>query len=268
MPQILNPLKTGTAGETRELLDELDAYLLEKGVDTKLISAREVTTLRKSDGRPSSIPDREYWPGLANVCLYGFMPLRLECDFPLIVLNGYRPEFYNSLVRGHRRSQHLFARALDLAPVTRGLSGDDVAYRRERLAMATARLFKEHGYEHGGMGFGAYGRKPCFRVHIDIGRGRRRWRDANFWWNLLKTETPPEVRSQTGSRAAAAVTVSETKEPWWAVFGLTCSKGIPLEAVEVIYRDRLQSAHPDRGGTDEETRGLHEAIEQARAELG
>lgn len=202
--------------EVSQLLDKLDAFLKEGGVDTSVICAREVTMLRRLEGRPSAIPDREAWPNLLRICLHGFMPLREECGFPIVVLGGYRPNEYNAKVRGHRASRHLFGEALDLAPVTKGLSAQDAADRRLALAKAAAWLFKEHGDDHGGMGFGAYGRPAPSRIHIDFGFRRRWWNDAVFYWNLVRKETRDPQPKPTGNpEEPADDTLAKLAGKWW-----------------------------------------------------
>lgn len=200
--------------EVAGLLDELDAFLKEGGVDTSVICAREVTMLRRIEGRPSAIPNREAWPAILRICLHGFMPIREECGFPIVVLGGYRPNKYNAKVRGHRASRHLFGEALDLAPVTKGLGEKEADDRRLALAKAAAWLFKEHGDDHGGMGFGAYGRPGPDRIHIDFGHRKRWWDDAVFYNNMVKKETrstdPKPIDTPSGADAIAKIA-----EKWW-----------------------------------------------------
>jgi hypothetical protein len=54
---------------------------------------------------------------------------------------------------------------------------------------------------------------------------------------------------------------------WRSTFGITDSRP-SLDVVERRYRELAQTAHPDKGGSDEEMARLNVAIESARAELG
>jgi hypothetical protein len=73
------------------------------------------------------------------------------------------------------------------------------------------------------------------------------------------------------------------RRPWWEVLGLPTFEGMTfheiagdpkhalrvhlLKLAEVIYRDKIRSAHPDKGGSPEEMIALNLAIQQAREAL-
>lgn len=51
-------------------------------------------------------------------------------------------------------------------------------------------------------------------------------------------------------------------ESWWNVLGVPFDA--PLHAAEAAYRERVRTAHPDRGGSDEAMVRLNMAIREAR----
>lgn len=264
MPAVPTPIAVGRHHESEiaDLLEELDRFLESEGVDTKLISAREITKLRKAPGQPSAIPPKDLWPNGAIVCRDGFMPLREAMGVPIAILNGYRPPDYNTAVRGHRRSRHLFFQALDIT--TTSAHADDE--HRNRLGTMMAVHFKRNGRAHGGMGFGAYGQDPFRRGHLDYGYRRRRWADAYHWWNLAKYADLPDV-PPVGQVAPNARVATVDGAPWYEVFGLP-GPDFPLDAVEAIYRQLAKKCHPDRPGGDEtQMRQLNAAVEAARKAL-
>ncbi len=75
-------------------------------------------------------------------------------------------------------------------------------------------------------------------------------------------------------------------EPWWEVFAIGDAgigvdqlktiiarpdhmmRGPLLKMIEAIFREKIRDAHPDTGGTAEETARLAGAIERARTDLG
>ena len=177
------PIAIGPKGvpEIDALLSEMDAYFQNQGVDTNLISAYEVTLMRKTPTNAVAIPPKSFWPRLALVMREGFMPLRLELGFPLGV-GGYRPADYNAAVGGADASKHVFAEALDIRPKP----GEHfTAENRRALALAGARLYLKHKKTYG-MGFGVYGANTPSNIHIDMGTSKRykrpaTWRDAKAW---------------------------------------------------------------------------------------
>ena len=56
------------------------------------------------------------------------------------------------------------------------------------------------------------------------------------------------------------------KKSWRQVLGLQITTN--LEAAESAYRHKMKSAHPDLGGSEEQSKELNWAITEARSELG
>lgn len=53
---------------------------------------------------------------------------------------------------------------------------------------------------------------------------------------------------------------------WWDVLGV--ARSWPLDAIEAVWRTKVEKAHPDRGGSAEDMAALNAAIAQARKEKG
>lgn len=66
-------------------------------------------------------------------------------------------------------------------------------------------------------------------------------------------------------RAFTGFTALPAPEQWFDVLGIAPNASI--EQAECEYRERMKSAHPDRGGSDGRAAKLNWAIEQARREL-
>lgn len=63
-------------------------------------------------------------------------------------------------------------------------------------------------------------------------------------------------------------TVEGPTAGWWHVFGFSSIHEASLKEAESRYRQRVQQAHPDRGGSTEAMQVFNEAIEQARNYFG
>jgi hypothetical protein len=69
-------------------------------------------------------------------------------------------------------------------------------------------------------------------------------------------------RAFTGFVALPAPTAGQVKRPWWEVLGL--SPGASLSDIQLAFREKSKTAHPDGGGSVEAmhelTRAKHEAM--------
>jgi hypothetical protein len=68
-----------------------------------------------------------------------------------------------------------------------------------------------------------------------------------------------------GARLALPKPPGADEEAWWTVLGV--ERFWPLEAIEAVWKTKLEKAHPDRGGTPGEAAALNAAIAAARKEL-
>jgi hypothetical protein len=68
-----------------------------------------------------------------------------------------------------------------------------------------------------------------------------------------------------GARPLALPPPVNAEPPWWRVLGV--GRDWPLAAVEMAWRTKLDTAHPDRGGAPGEAAKLNAAMTQARREL-
>lgn len=69
-----------------------------------------------------------------------------------------------------------------------------------------------------------------------------------------------------GARLALPPPTRVDGPPWWEVLGV--KREWPLEAIEAVYRTKVEKAHPDRGGSTAEIAALNAARDEARKELG
>lgn len=153
------------------------SYLESFGVHS--FTAREVTLLRRWGVVRE--PMRALWPSIVPALQLAQM-LRDELGHPIVVGNGYRPEDYNTAVRGSRNSQHMHNRALDLdLPSTHAETK-----HREAFADAVGRLWHKHG-DALKMGIGVYEKNPK-RIHIDTGYRARFWEREHAWPILQRTK--------------------------------------------------------------------------------
>jgi hypothetical protein len=71
---------------------------------------------------------------------------------------------------------------------------------------------------------------------------------------------------QAAEGARLALPPPASDEPaWWEVLGV--KRDWPLDAIEAVYRTKVEKAHPDRGGSIEEMSRLNAARDEARKEL-
>jgi len=182
--------KPGDPG-VEALLAEMNSYFASEGVDLNLITAEEVTTMRKAPGKPHAIPPRPYWPRMARTITQLFMPLRKRMGEPLQILNGYRPPDYNKAVTCTEEdvfgnctewtdgSRHQWFDGLDIMiPASASTHAN-----RSQLALEGARLYLEEGHRLG-VGFGAYDPAPPQapgNIHLDASEKRRTWANADYW---------------------------------------------------------------------------------------
>jgi len=153
-----------------ELLAEMDDFFGNAGIVH--FTAREVCSLRKK-GNQLAIPKRAWWPRMVPTLRLSDI-VRARLGVPLRVGNGYRPPWYNTLVRGSKRSQHKAFRAVDLDLV--GDARDSIKIRTDFYRIA-CEVHLELGREYK-MGLGLYRMWHGARVHIDAGRwwGYRHWK--------------------------------------------------------------------------------------------
>ncbi len=175
------PMYVGKPGNAKveALLQEMNTYFNSQGVDLNLVTAQEVTRMRKAPGKPYAIPPREYWPRMARTLTQLFMPLRMRMGEPLRILNGYRPPDYNEAVGGAPDSRHQWFDGLDIMIP----DGNSTHASRKQLALEGARLYLEEGNRLG-VGFGAYDPAPPQapgNIHLDVSGKSRTWANANYW---------------------------------------------------------------------------------------
>ncbi len=159
--------------EIAELLEELNSFLVQGGMNPSTFSARELTTMGKAPGKPVAIPPRHMWASMARTIREIVQPIRDAMGIPLRA-GAYRDRTYNAAVGGAPNSRHIFFQAVDLRPV------DGTTESKRKLAMLAAGIYKQRGRELS-MGFGAYGRPTPGNIHVDTGFQRRTWRDAQHY---------------------------------------------------------------------------------------
>ena len=152
-------------------LDEIGAAWAFRGVQDKRISPAEFCRLPKVPGDVYAIPPRRVWPLTAYFLRDVWTPLRDVCG-PMSV-RGYRPPQYNAAVGGSKRSDHLWACALDLRPA----DGQGVTV----IKREATKLYIKRGADLK-MGLGVY----SGNVHVSAGIRRRHWRDAGKWIKRVK----------------------------------------------------------------------------------
>lgn len=111
--------------------------------------------------------------------------VRAELGVPLYVTSAYRPETYNTLVRGAATSQHLLGKAIDLNLLPNDRNDEMVA----RLRQCVVRLWRRRINGFGGLGL--YDASP-YRVHLDVG-AHRCWQEAQVQPVLVELESAGEV---------------------------------------------------------------------------
>lgn len=166
--QPLAPLAVGSRRdpEIATLLDQLDAYLRDAGVNVEIFSAPEVT-LQRAWGL-HAIPDRSLWPNLVELYFRAFEPLRTAIGRPLSAKVYRSPKYNRDVVKGKPRSLHQWASAVDLV---------DPSGSNDELARAAADLFSRGGP----FGLGIYGASSPSHIHIDYGGRRRTWASTRSW---------------------------------------------------------------------------------------
>lgn len=150
-------------GEDKDLkLEELQLYMDKYGVE--YFSAREVTYLRREEDHV--VPPKRLWDNMIVTARCADI-IRRSWGGPILVYSGYRPEWYNDRVNGADGSQHLFFKALDLAP-----QNGEVESFRKFMRKEAHRLRKELLYNLG-VGYYSWG------CHIDT-NAKNRARNRNF----------------------------------------------------------------------------------------
>lgn len=137
--------------------DHLDGLLSDLGIQH--FSASELGELTHPDwsGPDYALPD---YTALGNILLTVRLAdaIRHRWGRPIMVVSGYRPPEYNTLVGGSDSSQHVAFRALDIRPV-------DDTFDESRFfecCNPTVQRWRERGVNVG------YGRYPDSRfVHLD-----------------------------------------------------------------------------------------------------
>lgn len=171
-----DPLAVGVPGKDPEidaLLEEMDAYFREAGIDTSKMSAYEVTLMRKTPSKAVAIPPRAYWGRMRRTLAEVVMPLRNQLGFKFR-FGGYRPKDYNAAVGGASGSRHMYFEGVDIRPDP--YTGEN----RRALALAGAQMWNA-APKSLKMGLGVYGKNTPSNIHVDTGYSRRRWRDAKHW---------------------------------------------------------------------------------------
>jgi hypothetical protein len=166
------PIAQGKADdpEVGSLLEEMDNYFRDYGIDLGVIDAQQVTRLRKWGVQ--AIPPYEFWPRMAMTIRWGFMPIRRALNAPITITNGFRPADYNEYVGGEENSRHLYFEALDMV-APQGMAN--------RQALIAADLWIRYG-ERMRMGLGVYGQAgAATNIHIDTGHRERTWNEADYW---------------------------------------------------------------------------------------
>jgi hypothetical protein len=69
-----------------------------------------------------------------------------------------------------------------------------------------------------------------------------------------------------GARLALPAPGEQVRKAWWLVIGV--KREWPLDAIEAVWKTKLEKAHPDRGGSTEAMVELNVAITAARKEKG
>jgi hypothetical protein len=151
-----------TSPEVAPMLAQLDALLASAG--HTWTSARELLTMRKAPRiggeLPVAIPPPELWPNILPV-----LELVRGLDPRPPIVSAYRAPDYNAAVGGAPNSAHTWFRALDL--------GLEPPLRSSTLDVLLA------AYRAGEpLGLGVYGYPKARRVHVDLGHGRRTWKDT------------------------------------------------------------------------------------------
>jgi hypothetical protein len=159
------------------LLEEIDAYMADQGVNVDWFPARELTLLRK--GNVCSIPPRGLWPGMAYTILNVAQPLREMIGKPFWV-GGYRPNDYNAEAGGAEKSRHIWWTALDIK-VKDGTQNDRMA-----LALGASQIYLEEAPRLR-MGLGVYSPYPKpVTVHVDTGYKQRTWKYTQQYLDVLE----------------------------------------------------------------------------------
>lgn len=150
------PLAYGTREQVAPLLLEYSEYLADQGVRLEWFTIDELTKLRRT-GR-YAVPPRHLWDEMARTILAVAQPIREEFGAPVVIYNGYRPRWYNELVKGAPQSLHLRNAALDMIAAQ--------ASERTRLAQIAARFMRAHGDERR-IGMGIYHYPRMTGLHVD-----------------------------------------------------------------------------------------------------
>jgi len=69
-----------------------------------------------------------------------------------------------------------------------------------------------------------------------------------------------------GARAALPPPFGSEGPPWWEALGV--ARDWPLGAIEVVWKSKIEKAHPDRGGAPGDAARLNAAMDAARKEKG
>lgn len=187
------PIYVGKPGdpEVEEYLREMNSYFASRGIDMNLVTAEELTRMRKAPGKPYAIPPRAYWPRMARTLKFLFIPLRTRMGIPLQIANGYRPPAYNKAVTmmpdgtWTKGSRHQWFDGLDIQiPLSQSTH-----QRRKQLALEAALLYLQEG-DRLGVGFGAYNPAPPSapgNVHLDASSKKRTWKHADYWVDMARS---------------------------------------------------------------------------------
>ncbi len=74
-------------------------------------------------------------------------------------------------------------------------------------------------------------------------------------------------RAFDGFKALPAAQPEERRDPWWVVLGVPQGYD-DLEVLEIIYKKKARTAHPDVGGSDGAMAELNRAWEEAKGSIG
>lgn len=162
------------------MLNELDTYLAENGVDLTTVSALELTTMPEGTTQPSgkkpvAIPSKDLWANIVPTLWLWQERIRNPMGIPMNI-RAYRPPDYNEAVGGAPRSAHQWFSAID---ITLAGPGNTEANRVALGRLGAQAYLSTPDTER--VGFGAYGQPVPRRIHLDTRYQHRRWEDAQYF---------------------------------------------------------------------------------------